>query len=181
MGPSFRPYNNSSRTTTLIHIFLLLVALTNALANSRQPPSIQMTSTPTYTPLSQQDPADLSTWGNALAFEKPLNSMRLICQNPYGLDASTNYRKLDLFAQNMAAYQADIGCLPETNADWKQPTVLRQCHSALRKHLKHHPLITSCSDAVARHSYLSGGTATIAANNWTGRIASPCNSSDGLG
>ena len=43
--------------------------------------------------------------------------MRLISQNPYGLDAATNYRKMDLFARNMAAYQADIGCLPETNAD----------------------------------------------------------------
>jgi endonuclease/exonuclease/phosphatase family metal-dependent hydrolase len=140
-----------------------------------------MSQDPITAPDSQEDPTDLTSWGHALSFKKPPHSMRLICQNPYGLDASTNYRKMDLFARNMAAYQVDIGCLPETNADWKQPDVLQQCHSALRKHLKHHRLITSCSDAVARHSYLSGGTATIAANNWTGRIASSGTDSHGLG
>jgi hypothetical protein len=70
-------------------------------------------------PPSQTDPTDLTYWGNAIPFEKPINSMRLILQNPYGLDASTGYRKLDLFARNLAAYQVDIGCLPEMNADWK--------------------------------------------------------------
>jgi hypothetical protein len=98
--------------------------------------------------------------------------MRLLLQNPYSLDASTSYRKLDLFARNLAAYQVNIGCLLETNANWKQPSVLRQCHATLRKHLKHHILINLCSTATARHSYLSGGTVSIAANNWTGQIAS---------
>ena len=130
---------------------------------------------------SQTDPNDLTYWGNAIPFEKPTNSMRLVLQNPYGLDASTGYRKLDLFARNLAAYQVDIGCLPETNADWKKLPVLKQCHAALRKHLKHHRLITSCSTAAANHSYLSGGTATIVANNWTGRIASTGEDSHGLG
>jgi hypothetical protein len=46
--------------------------------------------------------------------------MPLILQKPYGLDASTSYRKLDLFARNLAAYQADIGYLSETNAGLKQ-------------------------------------------------------------
>jgi len=123
---------------------------------------------------TQPDISDLSFWGNAIPFEKPADSMRLILQNPYGLDASTGYRKLDLFARNLAAYQVDIGCLPETNADWKKLSVLKQCHATLRKHLKHHRLITSCSTAAANHSYLSGGTATIVANNWT-----PTDSADG--
>jgi hypothetical protein len=109
---------------------------------------------------SQPDLADLTYWGNAIPFEKLPNSMRLILQNPYGLDASMSCRKMDLFARNIVTCQVNIGCLPETNADWKQPSVLKQCHAALWKHLKYHRLVTSCSTATARHSYISGGTAS---------------------
>jgi hypothetical protein len=127
------------------------------------------------------DTTDLQYWGHPLTFTKPPDSMRLISQNPYGLDARTNYRKLDLLARNMAAYQVDVACLPETNADWKQPKATHECQSILRKHFKHHRLITSCSAATAAHSYLSGGTATIAANEWTGRLSESGADPRGLG
>ncbi len=136
---------------------------------------------PTDTQDELLDTTDLQYWGHPLTFTKPPDSMRLISQNPYGLDARTNYRKLDLLARNMAAYQVDVACLPETNADWKQPKATHECHTILRKHFKHHRLTTSCSAATAAHSYLSGGTATIAANEWTGRLADSGADSRGLG
>ena len=129
------------------------------------PPISQDSTTDTQDELL--DTTDLQYWGHPLQFTKPTNSMRLISQKPYGLDARTHFRKLDLLARNMAAYQVDVACLPETNADWKQPTATKECHSILRKHFKHHQFTTSSSSADAAHTYLPGGTATIAANEWT--------------
>jgi hypothetical protein len=132
---------------------------------------------PSFTP--NQDPPRY--WGHLLALDKPTDCMRLLLQNPHGLDAKTHYRKLDLIARSMAAYQFDVICLPETNCDWKKHSVLKECHSLLRKHLRHHRLITSCGPAKARHAFLPGGTATIVANNWTGRISDSGSDPHGLG
>ena len=107
------------------------------------PPTQNTPITPTSPPFTpNQDPPRY--WGHLLALDKPPDCMRLLLQNPHGLDAKTHYRKLDLIARSMAAYQFDVVCLPETNCDWKKYTVLKECHSLLRKHLRHHRLITSC-------------------------------------
>jgi hypothetical protein len=107
--------------------------------------------------------------------------MRLVLQNPYGLDASNHYRKLDYIARNSAIYQVDVTCLPETNADWKQAPIRASCNALLRRHFKHHRLITSTSTAAALHSYLPGGTATLVTNGFTGRIAESGSDPRGLG
>jgi hypothetical protein len=130
--------------------------------------SVDSTPSPSHEDLDSDSPGH---WGHLLSLFKHDNVLRLLLQNPNGLDAKTHYRKLELIAKNMAAYQIDICCLPETNIDWKKLIALKECHASLRNHLRHHRLITSSSSATARHAYLPGGTATIASNNWTGRIS----------
>jgi hypothetical protein len=125
--------------------------------------------------------ADTSYWGHSLTLRKPLHIMRFILQNPYGLDAKNNYRKLDYIARNAAIYQVDVTCLPETNADWKQSSIRASCNALLRRHFKHHRLITSSSTAAALHAYLPGGTATLVTNGFTGRIANSGSDPRGLG
>jgi hypothetical protein len=143
------------------------------------PPNPTDTPHPTATP---DDPnPDLSSWGHSLSIRKPLTTMRLLLQNPYGLDASNNYRKLDYLAQHLATYQVDLACLPETNADWKKYSIRSACNALLRRHFRHHRLITSTSTADATHAYLPGGTATIVTNGYTGRIASSGSDPRGLG
>ena len=88
---------------------------------------------------------------------------------------------MDMLAKHIAAYQFDVVCLPETNADWKKYIPLKECNALLRSHLRHHRLITSCSKANARHIFLPGGTATIVANSWTGRIAESGEDPHGMG
>ena len=124
---------------------------------------------------------DTTSWGNPLSLEKTDSALRLLLQNPYGINASNNYCKLDYLAHGMATYQINIACLPETNVDWKKPTVLKPCHALLRKHFKHHRLVPSTSTASAEHSYLPGGTACIVANEWTGRLAKSGPDPKGLG
>jgi hypothetical protein len=136
---------------------------------------------PELTPEPAQDSNLPTYWGSLLSLDKPPDCMRLLLQNPHGLDAKNNYRKIDLAAKYIAAYQFDIACLPETNADWKKYGALKACHALLRQHLRHHRLITSCSKANAAHSFLPGGTATIVANNWTGRISDSGEDPHGMG
>jgi hypothetical protein len=139
----------------------------------------------THAPSSQIStdsiPFDPSFWGSQLTQAKPPDTMRLILQNPYGLDANHNFRKLDYIARNMTAYHADITCLPETNVPWYKPSVLKPCHAILRKHFKHHRLVTSSSPAAATNHFLPGGTACIVANEWTGRLATVGSDPRGLG
>jgi hypothetical protein len=138
-------------------------------------------SPPTQSQNETIDTTDLQFWGHPLPFTKPANHMRLILQNPNGLDAQAHYRKLDLFARNMTAYQADVACLPETNTNWKKPRLKHEYYSTLQKHFKHHRLVTATSQATAAHSYLPGGTATIVTNEWTGRLTDTGDDPRGLG
>jgi hypothetical protein len=143
------------------------------------PPSA--TPDPTLSPDNLQDTHESIYWDHPLPFQKHPDSLQILLQNTSGLDARTDYRKLNYLAHSMAAYQVDIGCLAETNVDWKKPTANYECNTILRKHFKHHRLVTSTSQADAAHSYLPGGTATLAVNEWTGRISETGADLSGLG
>ena len=88
---------------------------------------------------------------------------------------------MDYIARNIVTHKIDVACLAETNVDWKKPSVRSACHDLLRRHFKHHRLITSNSPATTRYVYLPGGTATIATNGYTGRIAESGSDPKGMG
>jgi hypothetical protein len=90
--------------------------------------------------------------------------MQLLLQNPYGLDPSNQYHKLDYITHSLATYNVDITCLPKASIDWKKPTILKPRHALLRKHYKHHRLIPLASSTTVNHAYLAGDTACITTN-----------------
>jgi hypothetical protein len=120
-------------------------------------------------------------WGHSLPLAKDPHCMRLLLQNTCGLDTKNNFQKLDLISQHMSASQIDIACLTETNVNWKKPHSHQLSNGIIRRHFKHHQLITACSTATAAHSYLPGGTATIITDEWTGCISNSGADPNGLG
>jgi hypothetical protein len=132
MAPSFRPCA-SPILPLLSFLFYLLATIHTSAASSllsAMPFSQETSPTSSATqpdpdseldlmPEPSQDSSLPTYWGSLLSLEKPLDCMRLLLQNPHGLDAKNDYRKIDLTAKYIAAYQFDIACLPETNADWK--------------------------------------------------------------
>jgi hypothetical protein len=102
-------------------------------------------------------------------------------QNVNGLAIGNTTRKLDNILQEMTTREVAVFGLAETNVEWSNRHLTARTKAKLRRHFKHASMSTSTSSIKFETYYKPGRTATIAAQQWAGRVTDTVTDNTGKG
>jgi hypothetical protein len=133
--------------------------------------------------LKPQGPSDAEapdTWGHVMEATNNQTTLRIILQNPNGIQPHISYSDF-LFGLHMCeSVGAGILCLAETNLNW-EPKQLAAAKKCFRKTWSHSCIQPSQGAELFDSSYQPGGTLTAVVVCWTSRVEEKGGDPYGLG
>lgn len=119
--------------------------------------------------------------GDTMTNIEDTNTCRINFQNIKGLNTGKGTGKWDEIISTANKRGVSILGLAETNTEWNNNRLTSRLKGRLRKQSNHLNMTTSTSAIKVQSYYKPGGTATIALNNWAGRVIEPIQDKSGQG
>ena len=108
-------------------------------------------------------------------------TFRIYYQNVNGISASKGTSKWNEINETMTRHKVALFGLTETNIEWNKYKNQLIMKSVLRRHFKQATMQTSTTTMKFADDYKPGGTCTVTANIWTGRILTTIADNTGQG